>query len=165
MKVIRTLALGAALTIAVGSTAELHAQATATPQGAERGAKARGERGAHGRAMGGLFRDITLTGAQKTQVKEIHDRYRTRMQALRPQAKPARGDSAARPDSAAMAQVRTLMASQQADIRAILTPAQQTTFDRNVAQMNERGERRWGEAGARKGGKAKGARRGKSSER
>ena len=186
---IRSVALGAALVFGIGSTAELHAQGTPTPQpaagrgaergaergvkrgaergakrGAERGAKARGQRGGQGRAMGGLFRDIVLTEAQKTQVKEIHDRYRPQMQALHPQGSRARGDTAARPDSATFAQVRTLMASQGADIRAILTPAQQTTFDRNIAQMNERAERGRAEVGARKGGKGKGARRARPTE-
>jgi hypothetical protein len=40
------------------------------------------------------------------------------------------------------------MTRQQADIRGVLTPAQQATFDRNVATMKERGARK---AGKRKG--------------
>lgn len=167
MKTIRFLALGAALAIGMGSAVELEAQAAPAPQaGSEKGAKQRAERGAQGRAMGILFRDIELTEAQRTQVKGIHDRYRVQMQALRPQGARVRGDSATRPDSATIAQGRTLMASRQAEIRAVLTPAQQVTFDRNVAQMQERGERRAKEAGARKGGKGgKGGRRGRSPAR
>ena len=156
MKAIRIVALGAAMAIGFGSAEVLAAQAAPVPQAGaeraprERGAKAeRGEhRRAHGRHMGGLFRDIELTDAQKEQIKAIHERYRPQMQALRPERRQARGDSAVRPDSAKRAQARELMTRQHADVRAVLTPAQQATFDRNVATMKERG--------ARKGGKRKG---------
>ena len=162
MKTIRFLALGTALAIGMGSAIELQAQAAPAPQaGSENGTKERGERGSQGRATGVLFRDIELTDSQKTQVKAIHDRYRSQMQALRPEGPRGRGDSATRPDSATIAQARTLMASRHADLRAVLTPEQQVAFDRNVAQVRERGERRAKEAGARKGGK--GARRGRAS--
>ena len=162
MKNIRIAALGAALALGVGSSVELQAQATPAPQaGEEHGTKVRGERGQHrghmqGRHMGRMFRDIELTDAQQAQVKEIHERYRPQMQALRPQA---RRDSSERPDSATRAQARALMERRHAEVRGVLTAAQQVTFDRNVAEMKERMERRGKEHGARKGGK-RGARSG-----
>ncbi len=159
MKAIRIVALGAAVAIGFGSASELRAQATPAPQaGAERAAKERGVQGERGRArgprMGGLFRDIELTDAQKEQIKAIHERYRPQMQALRPTTRRERGDSAARPDSATRVQVRELMTRQQADIRGVLTPAQQATFDRNVATMKERGARKAGNRGGRRGERA-----------
>ena len=160
MKGIRLVALGAAFAIGAGSAIEVEAQAAPAPQvGAERAAKARGERG-QGRAMGGLVRDIELTDAQRAQVKAIHERYRPQMQALRPQGQRVRGDSAVRPDSAKRAEARAIMTRQQAEIRAVLTPGQQTTYDRNLAQMKERMERRLSEDGEGKRGRGKGARRG-----
>ena len=159
MKAIRIVALGAAVAIGFGSAAELRAQAAPAPQaGAERAAKQRGERGErgeHGRRMGGLFRDIDLTDAQKTQIKAIHERYRPQMQALRPTTRRERGDSAARPDSATRVQARELMTRQQADIRAVLTTAQQATFDRNVANLKEHGARKGGKRGGRRGERAR----------
>ena len=155
MKAIRIVALGAAVAIGFGSAVEARAQATPAPQaGAERAAKQRAERGEQGRTagrrMGGLFRDIDLSDAQKAQVKEIHERYRPQMQALRPE----RGDSATRPDSATRIRARELMTRQQADIRAVLTPAQQATFDRNVTTMKERGARKSGKRAGRRGERA-----------
>src|SRR5688572_26975604 len=123
MKAIRIAALGAAIAIGFGSAAEVSAQATPAPQaGAERAAKQKGEHGEHGRKagrrMGGLFRDIELTDAQKAQVKAIHERYRPQMQALRPEPRREGGDSAARPDSATRTKARELMTRQHAEIRA-----------------------------------------------
>lgn len=162
MKAIRIVALGAAVALGLGSAGELRAQANPAPQaGAERAAKARAERGERGergrmqgRHMGGLFRDIDLTDAQKEQMKAIHERYRPQMQALRPE-RGERRDSTARPDSATRAQAATLMTRRHADIRAVLTAEQQVTFDRNVAQMKERGARKGGkgEQGGKRGGR------------
>ena len=157
MKAIRIVALGAAVAIGFGSADTASAQATPAPQaGAERAAKERGVRGEpgergrqRGRHMGGLFRDIDLTDAQKEQVKAIHERYRPQMQALRPERRQTRGDSAVRPDSAKRAQARELMTRQHAEIRGVLTPAQQATFDRNVATMKERGARKAGKRSGR----------------
>lgn len=166
MKAIRIVALGAAVALGLGAAGELRAQANPAPQaGAERGAKARGERGERGRMqgrhLGGLFRDIDLTDAQKEQLKAIHERYRPQMQALRPE-RGERRDSTARPDSATRAQALALMTRRNADIRAVLTADQQATFDRNVAQMKEHGARKGGKG--EKGGK-RGGRRGERAGR
>src|SRR5688500_981679 len=147
MKAIRIAALGAAVAIGFGSAAEVRAQATPAPQaGAERSTRDQGERGERGRKagrrMGGLFRDIELTDTQKAQIKAIHERYRPQMQALRPEPRRERGDSAARPDSATRTKVRELVTRQHAEIRGVLTSAQQATFDRNVANLKEHGARK-----------------------
>lgn len=155
MKAVRIVALGAAMALGLGASGELRAQADPAPQaGAERGAKARAERGERGRMqgrqMGGLFRDIELTDAQKAQMKAIHERYRPQMQALRPE-RGERRDSTARPDSATRAQALALMTRRNAEIRSVLTADQQATFDRNVTQMKERGARKGGKHGKRDG--------------
>lgn len=158
MKAIRIVALGAAVALGLGASGELRAQASPAPQaGAERAAKARAERGErgergrmHGRHMGGLFRDIELTEAQKEQMKAIHERYRPQMQALRPDRGEGR-DSTARPDSATRAQALALMTRRNAELRAVLTAEQQAPFDRNVTQMKERGARKGGKHGKREG--------------
>lgn len=156
MKAIRIVALGAAVALGLGVSGELRAQAGPVPQtGAERAGKARAERGERGergrmqgRHLGGLFRDIDLTDAQKEQMKAIHERYRPQMQALRPE-RGERRDSTARPDSATRAQALALMTRRNAEIRSVLTADQQATFDRNVTQMKERGARKGGKQGKR----------------
>jgi Spy/CpxP family protein refolding chaperone len=94
-------------------------------------------RGHGGRA---LFRGVDLTEAQKQQIKTIRDKYQPQMRSLREQIRAQRQQSGAerqRPDSATLAQVRSLMQRQEGEIRAVLTPDQQKTFDANVAQMRE----------------------------
>ena len=90
--------------------------------------------GGRGRMTGMLFKDITLTNAQKTQTDSIMAAYRPQMQALG----PMRGGEGAPPDSASMAKRRELMSKEYADLRKVLTPEQQTTFDKNVAEMREK---------------------------
>jgi Spy/CpxP family protein refolding chaperone len=46
------------------------------------------------------------------------------------------------PDSSARAQRRELMQKETADIRAVLTPDQQKTFDKNLEDMRSRMGRR-----------------------
>ena len=175
---LRALSLGTALTL---GAAVLSAQAPAQPR---RGAdqrqqpQARGER--VGRAGGMVFRGITLTEAQRTRVREVQQRYAEQRRELAGQAraaapKRARPDSAARgdrqrPDSAARAAFRAqreqlrarmqqLSERQFADLRTVLEPSQQATFDRNVSELKERMAQRGqgrGERGMRRGPKARG---------
>ena len=93
-----------------------------------------GPGGGRGRMTGMLFKDITLTDAQKTQTDSIMAAYRPQMQALG----PMRGGEGAPPDSASMAKRRDLMSKEYADLRKVLTPEQQTAFDKNVAEMREK---------------------------
>jgi Spy/CpxP family protein refolding chaperone len=123
MKVIRIATLAAAL--CVGMTTVAAAQGT-EPQGQ---GEARG-----GRGMGGMIlKDITLTDAQKAQVKTIRDKYVPQQMELR-KAAQATGSM----DDATRAKMMDLQTKQAAEIRAILTADQQTQFDKNLAEMKAR---------------------------
>lgn len=78
-----------------------------------------------------LFEGITLSDAQRAQVDSIRASYRDRMMAARQNS--SGGDRS---------QMRQMMQEQFSAIRAVLTPEQQATFDKNVEQMrSERGRR------------------------
>lgn len=103
----------------------------------------------HGRGPGqmgghmGMMAELNLTSTQQAQVEAIHAKYEPQIKAaresLRPQMQAARaarakGDTtAARADranmSTAMAPMRKIHDQERAEIRAILTPAQQQKFD------------------------------------
>ena len=87
------------------------------------------------RRMQMMFKDITLTAAQKSGVDSIMAVYRSRMGPMTP---------GVRPDSATMAGRWELMQKQNADIRLLLTPAQQPVFDRNMEEMRNAMMRRQG---------------------
>ena len=125
MKAIRIATLAAAL--CVGMTTVAAAQSTEPQQG-----QGEGRRGA---GMGGmLLKDITLTDAQKAQVKTIRDKYVPQQIELRKQAQAVGGA----PDEATRAKMMDLQSKQAAEIRAILTADQQAQFDKNLAEMKER---------------------------
>lgn len=167
----RALSLGAALS--VGASLLVAQPPRSADQPPRRGAEQMQRR------AGGspLFRDITLTEAQQTRVREIQQRYAQERRQLteslrgdRPANDRARMRERQRPDSAARAQRRAEMEKvrpqlqqlserQYADLRAVLTGAQQTTFDRNVTELKQRMSERTtgrgparGERGARRGG-------------
>lgn len=126
-----------------------------------------GERGDRGGRRGGpggfLLKGITLSDAQKAQLKAQREKENPQAKALREQfgtimrderAARERGDSAgvkaARDRAQALrTQMEPLRQQQIASLRAILTPEQQKQFDANVAQMKERGGR--GGEGRRQG--------------
>lgn len=118
--------------VAIG-TARLGAQVQPTPQSPPPMAGQRehgGQRGARRGGMHRVLRDITLSEAQRTQIAAIESRYREQFRALRSSARPAAGDSVARQTSFRAAQ--SLRERQMAEVRGVLTSAQQATFDRNV---------------------------------
>jgi len=159
MKTTRFAALGAALLIGVGATIAQSQPATQPPTtqppaGAQAGRGHDGHDGHDGRGMRGmrgmrggrgagraLFRGIELSDAQKTQVKSIHEKYQQQRQTL---WKPEQGTDGRRqrPDSATRVQLQSLMERQTAELRSVLTPAQQTTFDKNRAEFRQRAEAR-----------------------
>ncbi len=79
-----------------------------------------GDRGS--RMMAALFQGITLSDAQQKQVDSIRAAYRPQMQS-------AGQDRGAR---------RDLMQKETADMRTVLTSDQQSTFDKNLADMRSR---------------------------
>jgi Spy/CpxP family protein refolding chaperone len=125
MKVIRIATLAAAL--CVGLTSIAAAQSTEpAPQG-------QGE-ARRGGGMGGmLLKDITLTDAQKAQIKTIRDKYVPQQMELRKSAQ-ATGSV----DDATRAKMMDLQTKQAADIRAVLTADQQAQFDKNLVEMKAR---------------------------
>jgi Spy/CpxP family protein refolding chaperone len=130
MKVIRIAALGFAL--CAGFTSVAAAQGQPEPQG-------QGEMRRGGGGMGGmLLKDITLTDAQKAQVKTIRDKYMPQQMELRKSAQATGGP----PDEATRSKMMDLQEKQAAEIRAILTADQQKVFDGNLKDMRDRMEAR-----------------------
>jgi len=124
MKAIRIATLVAAL--CVGMTTVAAAQSTEPQQG-----QGEGRRGGMG---GWLLKDITLTDAQKAQVKTIRDKYVPQQMELRKQIQAVGGA----PDEATRTKMMDLRTKQAAEIRAVLTADQQAQFDKNLAEMKER---------------------------
>ena len=99
-----------------------------------------------------LLRGITLSDAEKANLKAVQAKYATQLKAIREQYKPQneqiraarqRGDTAAvralmRQNTGERTQMQTLMQSERADLRAALTPENQAKFDANVATMKKR---------------------------
>jgi cytochrome c556 len=99
-----------------------------------------------------LFKGITLSDAEKANIKSVQTKYGSQMKALREQFKPqmqAARDARQRGDTAALRelwqksagqreQTKQLMLAERNDLRAALTPANQTTFDANVAALDKR---------------------------
>ena len=132
MKAIRIATLAAAL--CVGMTTVAAAQSTEPQQG-----QGEGRRG--GRMGEWLLKDITLTDAQKEQVKTIREKYLPQQVELRKAVQATGGP----PDEATRAKMMDLQQKQADEIRAILTADQQVVFDKNVAAMKARmAERRNG---------------------
>jgi Spy/CpxP family protein refolding chaperone len=84
--------------------------------------------------MGGmLLKDITLTDAQKAQIKTIRDKYVPQQMELRKSA-----EATGSVDDATRAKMMDLQTKQAAEIRAVLTADQQTQFDKNLVDMKAR---------------------------
>jgi Spy/CpxP family protein refolding chaperone len=79
-----------------------------------------------GQMMQMLFEGIDLSDTQRKSIDSIRTSYQPQMESLRAQG------SSARP------QMRDLMQKQTADIRSLLTPDQQKTFDKNRDAMRAR---------------------------
>ena len=101
-----------------------------TSVGAAQGQSEPGKQGRGGSMGGKLLEGITLTDAQKAQVKVIREKYVPQLVQLR-KAEQAVG----RPDEATRAQMADIKSRQTAELRAILTADQQVIFDRNLAAM------------------------------
>lgn len=157
MSAFRNFALVAAAAVSLAGAAQ--AQSAITPPANQQGT-ARGHRGQGGER--GLFRDLNLTDAQKTQIKAIHAKYQPQLKTAREQAKPymdaartarQKGDTAtARAD---MLKAREVMQSTQTvrtqelnEVRGVLTADQQAKLDAKMKAFKARGANR-GEHGQR----------------
>jgi protein CpxP len=126
MKAIRIATLAFAL--CAGMTSVAAAQGQPEPK------EGQGEMRRGGGMGGMLLKDITLTDAQKEQVKTIREKYVPRQLELRKAVQATGGP----PDEATRAKMTELQSQQSTEIRAILTPDQQKTFDNNLHEMKER---------------------------
>lgn len=116
----------------------------AQAQGAQ-GQHAKGEWG--GRKRGGaLLKGISLSAAEKANLKGVHQKYGAQMKAMRAQPK----------SDARREQVKQLMTAERNDTRAALTPENRTKFDANVTQMEQRMAQRKAKGGPRVPGGDKG---------
>ena len=139
-----------------GSAAVVSAQQQTAPQGvhqnhAQRPDSAHRRMGARG-LRGQLFKGITLSDAEKANLKAVQAKYASQMKAVREQSKPdmqAMRDARQRGDTAALKalwqkgaahreQNKQVMQAERNDMRAALTPENQTKFDANVAAMEQR---------------------------
>src|SRR5690242_7106616 len=125
MKVFRITALGVALL--AGSAAIAGAQ-NATPAPTQQGGPGMGRRGNQ------TLNGIELTDAQKAKVSEIQAKYQPEMQAIRESIQNG-GDRAE-----AFQKMSALRDKMTPEIRAVLTPAQQAIYDKNVAEQKARME-------------------------
>ena len=135
---VNRMALAGALVLSAACAQKPATAQTTTPSPQVSTQQDGGERGGRrgGNRSQALFNGITLTADQQTQVTAIRERHRSEMQALNPRENPD--------DRAKMMQN---MQTQLAEIRAVLTPDQQTQFDKNVAEMRDRMQQRGGPGG------------------
>jgi Spy/CpxP family protein refolding chaperone len=126
MKAIRIATL--AIALCAGMTSIAAAQGQPEPK------EGQGEMRRGGGMGGMLLKDITLTDAQKEQIKTIREKYVPKQLELRKAVQATGGP----PDEATRAKMMELQSQQSAEIRAILTPDQQKTFDHNLHEMKER---------------------------
>jgi Spy/CpxP family protein refolding chaperone len=108
-----------------------------------------------------LFRGITLSDAEKTNIQAVHAKYASQMQTLSSQmrteaqnAKAARqrGDTAALRSIRAniVAQRTQMMQAERNDLRGALSSQNQSTFDANVQKMQSRASKRSFRTGLKK---------------
>jgi Spy/CpxP family protein refolding chaperone len=128
MKGIRIATL--AFAFCVGLTSVAAAQGQPEPQG-------QGEMRRGGGMGGMLLKDITLTDAQKAQIKTIREKYMPQQMELR-----KAGQATGTVDEATRTKMMDLQEKQAAEIRAVLTADQQKVFDGNLKEMRDRMEAR-----------------------
>jgi Spy/CpxP family protein refolding chaperone len=148
MRISRVAGLAIAGVLTVGPIAQ--AQSATTQRQEQRHATGRDVRGGRGRA--GLLRGITLSDAEKTQMKAIRTKYAAEARSLRESMRPAMQDlrsARQKRDSVAVKaawdrtagerqQIEALMQRQRAEMRTALTPEHQKVFDANVKTLEQR---------------------------
>jgi Spy/CpxP family protein refolding chaperone len=81
----------------------------------------------HHRLAHAVFKGVNLTKDERGQMRAIHQKYKSQIQAAR--------------QSGDRATIRTLRTQQLDEMRGVLTPDQQTTFDANRATLRARAKR------------------------
>jgi Spy/CpxP family protein refolding chaperone len=177
MSKIRSTMLGLLVVAGMAGAAEAQApERNREPR--TRGEMRRGDKDGLGHGMRGLFRGITLTETEKTNLKAVGQKYRGQFETIRQSMRPdfeaaraarQRGDTAAARAAFARtaderAQLDALTNRVRVDARAALAPEHRTQFDANVARIKERMANRgpgdgWGERRGRRGEGGKRARR------
>ena len=155
MKNIRTAIATIAL-VAGGAVVAAAQQPTQTPthqHQAQDSTRHFGRRGfGPGAMQKQLFKGITLSDAEKTNIKNVHAKYEAQNKALREQFKPQmqaarqarqRGDTAALKNlwsqtSAQREQSKKLLEAERNDLRVALAPEHRAQFDANVKQLEQR---------------------------
>ncbi|MBA4072912.1 MAG: hypothetical protein C0497_13895 [Gemmatimonas sp.] len=125
MKVIQFLAAAAIVLTATTAMAQ------AAPQGAPQG----GGQGGAQRAMEAMMQGITLTDAQKAKVDSIVAASREESMKLRQEAQAAGGP----PGPELMEKMRAVTTKRNDAIKAVLTDEQKVIFEKNLANMPQRG--------------------------
>lgn len=128
MITMRTVLIGVALTMGIATGA--------FAQGGGGGGYGGGQ-GRGGGMMMRLMDGITLTDSQKTQIQAVEDKYAPRMQQFRQKMREARQNGTPM-DSASMQAMRDTGKKERDEIRAVLTPDQQSKFDDNIKAMMSR---------------------------
>ncbi|MGH7623677.1 MAG: hypothetical protein ACREMU_15145 [Gemmatimonadaceae bacterium] len=108
---------------------------------------------------------MSLSDAEKANLKNVHAKYESQFKALREQSQPTfkaaraarqRGDTAAARQIMSKAapqreQMKQLMQSERNDVRGALTSGNQTMFDANIkkfeSRTTKRGARAWNKSG------------------
>jgi hypothetical protein len=80
-----------------------------------------------------LLKGIKLSKTEKKSVNDIQKKYDGQLKDLEKQAKAS--EKAGTPDATLVAKIDALRTQERADLRATLTPAQVTAFDKNVAGL------------------------------
>ena len=157
--------------ISVGSATVVAAQTPVQTPQAHHQHRAAGKARVAVAARKHLFKGITLSDAEKANLKAVREKYASQNKALREQLKPqlqAAREARQRGDTAALRNFRTQalarrdqakkqLAAERLDLRAALTPANQAKFDANLAQVEKRLAKHAGKAG--KPGRAVGLRK------
>lgn len=144
MKRTHTIALALGLALSLAGSAGAQQQQQDRPGRPGRGGQFEG-RGPRGM----LLQGITLTDAQKAQLKTLREQERAAFDSQREQARTRmqearalrqKGDTAAlrRLHEQSRTERQAQMDRQASAIRGILTPAQRTQFDANVAEVKQR---------------------------
>ena len=161
------LALCAGTAVTAGAQAASSSPKSDTTTVARQGNRHQMRQGRMDRGDQSLFKGIELSSAQRARVDSIHSKYRNESRSLREEMAPAMKDArAARQsgDSAKIKEARQNMSASRdkmmalrkqelAEVRGVLTPKQQPTFDKNLSNLQSRMHEG---RGARRGGRSSG---------